>query len=132
MAANGYVSHMTTRRAPSTLADRLLRRLTAALLAVVLVAGTLLAGGAVAMPGSGVWGILCGGGSLVIVPIGEDDREAERQDCPTAALASGLPMGAAPAVLPPQMRRHALTPPAPPAASVDRRPWERRARAPPS
>ncbi|MEM9762924.1 MAG: hypothetical protein AAF968_10480 [Pseudomonadota bacterium] len=122
---------MTTRPTQSTLADRLLRRLTSMLLAVVLVTGTLLAGGAVAMPGSGVWGILCGGGTLVIVPIGDDDRKAERQDCQTAALASGLPMGTAPAVLPPQMRRHALTPPATIVAGEDRRPFERRARAPP-
>ncbi|MEL6766890.1 MAG: hypothetical protein AAFP17_06895, partial [Pseudomonadota bacterium] len=60
-----------------------------------------------------------------------DEREAERQDCPTAALASGLPVGAAPAIAEPAMHLVALVPPGERVPGTDRRPSERRARAPP-
>ncbi|MEM6354948.1 MAG: hypothetical protein AAF844_04610 [Pseudomonadota bacterium] len=112
--------------------DGLVRRLTAGLLALVLLLGSSLGGLAVAMPGGGAWAVLCGGGSLVFMPIGEDEREVERDPCPAAALSSGL-FAAPPLAIPlPGLEVQPRPLPAAIAATGDRRPAELRARAPPT
>ncbi|MEM7497190.1 MAG: hypothetical protein AAF371_04265 [Pseudomonadota bacterium] len=120
-----------------------MRRLTAGLLALALLLGAPM-GAAVLAPaqgplggtGNGAWAVLCGGGTMVFVPLGKAEgpghEEREERACPFAAVSAGLDAPEPPALHRPTARGAAENAAVAAALPQERRTWRRQARAPPA